>query len=141
MRPLKLDTHAEYFFSRARNRGSYCTAYEGQISASHGIAHGHAVPPSEILTIDTLIQYGRLVAWCAGFVLGFYGSYERHEVPGADLDLFDAALLFAHTHKFGTGRGVDEAMEVSIGKESGMDYQLAVGMLNQEMERANANKD
>lgn len=140
MQPIKLDEQALARYERARSRGNFCEAYEGQLSASHAITHGHAAIPIELagpLGPDVPEETVAAVraTWCAGFVLGFYGSYERHEVPAnGQVDLFDAALCFAARHGFDTGRDESEADELKWGEADGMSYQFAIGLLCQELE-------
>jgi hypothetical protein len=72
--------------SQGRIDGNYCEAY-----SCTDLMKGIRADMSEDLWFrsDTL-----KLAWLAGFVVGFYGSYEAHEVPQEGVRALDAATTF-----------------------------------------------
>ena len=71
-------------WSNAINSGNYSEAYEGFSFASVALEN-ETLPENE----------SEKQVYIAGFVLGFYSSYEDYEVPSEDQDLFAESLHFA----------------------------------------------
>lgn len=92
------DEIRELAFSHGYDAGNYTNAYATNAELMDGaLLHARPLEPSLGTPPDG-------PAYMAGFVLGFYSSYEQWEVPGQDLDYLRAALAYASWHGLEDGR-------------------------------------
>ena len=84
--------------STAWNAGNYCEAYSGIRLASEALAvegntfacriYNMLQMDRELLSRDAALYGKARRIWEASFVVGFYASYELHEIPAEDRELY-----------------------------------------------------
>lgn len=79
----------KYSFSRGYDRGNYCSAYETENGVTYAIKQGYLQMP------ESDAEEGHIECYVAGFIIGYYASYELHEISEANLDIMWYALWYA----------------------------------------------
>lgn len=111
-------------FSRGFDHGNYAAAYEGVVTAEAWISgldlnglireslHSLPLKPGDLSKLQK--------ALIAGLVLGVYSSYERHEIPPSERELFDHVLLWAYETGMPEHRDWEPEEIASAARERGM---------------------
>lgn len=64
-------------FTRAMDRGDYASAYETETLDEDAPGEAYALARTQ----GDIPKGASAQEYCAGYVLGFFGSYELHEIP------------------------------------------------------------
>ena len=94
-------------FSRGYDSGNYANAYESEYLAV-------VMPASlaEYCKAEGSLEKPAIDAWSTGFILGFYSSYEWHEIPDVFVGSAVRAYRTALSAGWPTGREEDDESEV-----------------------------
>jgi len=92
-------------FSLGYSSGSYNSAYVSEEIVA-AFTHPKEGAVGKFAELDSQYHTARF----AGYVLGSYSSFERHEVPEEYLDILDAAFSYARHNGFEDGRDGDRQL-------------------------------